>query len=115
METTEMVSRIQETLNDWVGGHLIIQKQENEDLDKVIMVLDRISLFHREETIDNYTPSSLLQLEGKGKIISEKNPVSLPDANYEVQLEDLKEIDRSANELKITTERAHYVITYNSN
>ncbi|WP_377891315.1 hypothetical protein [Alkalihalobacillus sp. R86527] len=115
METTEMITRIQDNLKNWMGGHLIIEKKENEDLDKAIMLLNDITFLHKGETIDDYTTSTLLQLKGKGKIISEVDTVPLPHSKFDIQLEDLMKINQVEDELTITTERARYTITYNSN
>ncbi|MCA0989112.1 hypothetical protein [Guptibacillus algicola] len=115
METTEMITRIQDTFKNWVGGHLIIEKIENEDVDKTIMLLEGITFLQNGEQIDHYTDSTLLQLQGEGKIISEEDTVPLPHSSFDIQLEGLMNINQVEDGLTITTERANYTITYNSN
>lgn len=115
METSEMITELHSTLKNWVGGHLIIEKDEHGDQDKVIMLLEDLSFLHRGEIIDDYTASTLLQLHGKGKVISDEATVPLPHSNFEIQLEDMKNINQEDKHLTISTDRANYSITYNPN
>ncbi|WP_273852437.1 hypothetical protein [Guptibacillus spartinae] len=115
MDTTTMLSEVRSTLGDWVGGHLIIEKREQDDLDKTILKLEDFSFQHRGETVDDYTASTLLQLKGEGKVISEESAVPLPHSTFEIPLEELNDVKKQSAELVIQTERASYHISYNAN
>ncbi len=115
METAEMLKKVRNTLTDWVDGHLIIEKKEQDDLDKTIMKLEDFAFQHRGETVDDYTASSLLQLKGEGKVISEEAAVPLPHSIFEIPLESINNVSQQKNELILSTERASYNISYNPN
>jgi hypothetical protein len=114
MDTTKL-SEVRNTLADWVGGHIIIEKKEQDDLDKTIMKLEDFTFQHRGESVDDYTASTLLQLKGEGKVISDEAAVPLPHSIFEIPLEELDNVKKEATELVFFTNRASYHISYNAN
>ncbi len=115
METAEMLTELRNALIEWVDGHLIIEKKEQGDIDKTLMKLEDFAFQHRGETVDDYTASSLLQLKGEGKVLSEEATVPLPHSTFEMPLENIAEVKQKKNELIVRTQRACYTISYNSN
>ncbi|TKD68765.1 hypothetical protein [Pseudalkalibacillus hwajinpoensis] len=115
METSTMLTEIRTTLTEWVGGHLIIEKKEQDDVDKIIMKIDDFAFLHRGKTVDDYTASTLLQLKGEGKVISDEATVPLPHSLFEIPLENINEVNHQTNELMIGSSRASYHISYNPN
>ncbi|MBN8209201.1 hypothetical protein JI666_10635 [Bacillus sp. NTK071] len=115
MKSSTMLTELRNTLTEWVGGHLIIEKNEQDDVDKTIMKLEDFAFQHRGETVDDYTASTLLQLKGEGKVISDQATVPLPHSLFEVPLENINEVNHQNNELMIGTSRASYHISYNPN
>ncbi|MBF0707103.1 hypothetical protein IQ283_10910 [Alkalihalobacillus hwajinpoensis] len=115
MNASTMLTEVRNTLTEWVGGHLIIEKKEQDDLDKTIMKLEDFVFQHRGETVDDYTASTLLQLKGEGKVISDEATAPLPHSTFEIPLEDINDVKKHSDELIVLTERASYHINYNSN
>ena len=115
METSTMLKELRNALTDWIGGHLIIEKKELDDVDKIIMKLEDFSFQHRGETVDDYTASTLLQLKGEGKVISDEATVPLPHSLFEISIENISAVNHQKTELMIGTERASYHISYNPN
>ncbi|MDP4551815.1 hypothetical protein Q9251_13125 [Alkalihalobacillus macyae] len=115
METSTMLKDLRNALTEWIGGHLIIEKKELDDVDKTIMKLEDFTFQHRGETVDDYTASTLLQLKGEGKVISDEATVPLPHSLFEIPIENISEVNHQTTELMIATERASYHISYNPN
>ncbi|WP_347552212.1 hypothetical protein ABFG93_08210 [Pseudalkalibacillus hwajinpoensis] len=115
METKEMLTDIRNKLKNWIGGHIIIEKKEQGDVDKTIIKFDDFDFQHRGKTVDDYTSSSLLQLKGEGKVISNESAVPLPHSIFEIPLESINSVNQTDYELTITTERASYHMSYNAN
>jgi hypothetical protein len=104
-----------ELLSDWLKNNMnkriLIRKQEQEDLDEVLIHLKLIEYKgERNDAIDDYTSHSALLLHGNGSVITNGVEVDLPSDTFEIPLNGLKQPEVNQDSLSFETERAHYLI-----
>jgi hypothetical protein len=102
-----------ELLSEWLNNNMnkkfLIRKQEQEDLDEVLIHLKLIEYKgERSDVIDDYTSDSALLLHGNGSVITNGLEVELPSNTFEIPLNGLKQAKADKDSLSFETERANY-------
>lgn len=105
---------VQELCN-WFEDHkhksILIEKQEQDDLDKVELEVQEVGLLDQAVTDDDYIPSYAVVLRGMGTIQNRDGEmVRLPQDYYEIPLDGHYEGTVESGKLELQTERAHYSI-----
>ncbi|WP_199623597.1 hypothetical protein [Paenibacillus alkalitolerans] len=101
-------------MTDWLLGHVnesvIIRKEEEGDVDQVMLELEKISYRAGQPEADDYVDDDRIILHGKGKIAADEEggASGLPRNSYEIALEGDCSGTLQNNELLIRTERAVY-------
>lgn len=98
-------------LNKWNDKQIKISKVEMDDLDEVVMQLEKIAYKNEIPTIDGYEPIYNLQLNGEGMIQSEHNPSQpLPSSQYDIPLENNSLYEFDGTKFIVSTNRGTYKI-----
>jgi hypothetical protein len=102
-------------LSDWLNNNMnkkiLIRKQEQEDLDEVLIDLKLIEYKgERKDAIDDYISHSALLLHGNGSVIMDGLELDLPSDTFEIPLNGLKQPEVDKDALSFETERAHYLL-----
>ncbi|MBB3114747.1 hypothetical protein FHS18_006905 [Paenibacillus phyllosphaerae] len=107
-----------DTLSDWLeeqtSRSLLIQKEEQGDLDQVMIHLNKID--YRPGTTngnDDYTNSSALLLHGEGVVLTDAEQPPLPGNVFEIPLEGLTKVEAEGTRALLQTERGTYHIIQN--
>ncbi|WP_248928076.1 hypothetical protein [Paenibacillus hamazuiensis] len=89
-----------------------IVKKEQDDVDEVRLTLEN-AVFARSERSDpdDYVASSALRLHGDGTVTSDGGDVPLPNGVFEIPLDGHWHSQADGQSLRITTDRASYIIT----
>ncbi|OEH85120.1 hypothetical protein BHU72_05780 [Desulfuribacillus stibiiarsenatis] len=114
----QVVSDITKWLEQNTGSTLIIQKRESKigthetmDIDKVRFELERISTRTIERPDpDYYLANQEVILHGKGKIITDKGEIDIPQDVYEVPVYKGIKATIAEKNLTIEMEKANYSI-----
>lgn len=105
------IEQFNELLQQWTNSKIKISKWELDDVDEVIMHLDKVTYVNEVPTIDGYEPIHTLQLNGTGSIETEQNmTVPLPTPMYEIALENDSLYEFDGSTFYINTSRATYKI-----
>ncbi|ASA21746.1 hypothetical protein [Paenibacillus donghaensis] len=109
------MEQAEQHIRDWLQSHLnatiIIEKQELEDLDKVYFHLKGIDYREAADVLDEYLDNALI-LQGSGSTLNaDGEQVPLPQTNYELAVSGLLIESLQLNTVKLTTERAKYVLS----
>jgi hypothetical protein len=103
---------------DWLMGHVnsavVIRKEEQGDVDQVLLQLQQVSYIPgADPDHDGYAAEDRLVLQGDGRIATEANggAADLPRNSYEIPLQTGFRGNVVNNELILNTERAFYRIT----
>ncbi|MFC4103373.1 hypothetical protein [Paenibacillus xanthanilyticus] len=106
-----------DTLSDWLEDHkfkpLLIQKEEQGDLDRVMIHLTGVDYRPQQEGDDDYTNSSSLLLRGEGVVLTDAEQSPLPGGVFEIPLEGLKKVETDGPRALLQTERGVYHIIEN--
>ncbi|MFG6146859.1 hypothetical protein [Halobacillus sp. B23F22_1] len=105
------VEEFNQLLQQWSGETIIISKQEIDDEDIIIMQLNDISYDTHTRRMDEYEPMHSLHLNGTGTTETDGSGLQpLPDALYEIPLEDSTQYRFDENRFSLITERGRYII-----
>jgi hypothetical protein len=100
---------------DWLQGQtnnaIVIQKKEDNDMDKVRLQLEEVGYQPDYKSIDGYTDGTALVLHGSGVIVTDAEEVPLPDNSYVIPMAGLTVSKASEDGVIIQTDRAHYSIS----
>lgn len=98
-------------LNEWSGHPVKISKHELDDIDETLLELNTISYAKDTRRIDDYEPTHALHLNGTGQIQNEDdNTHPLPEALYEIPLEDTTLYEFDGTRFLLSTDRGVYKI-----
>lgn len=98
-------------LSEWNGRPIKISKHELDDVDETLLELNTISYAKDTRRIDDYQPMHALHLNGTGQIQSEDNNTQpLPEALYEIPLEDTSLYEFDGTCFLLSTDRGVYKI-----
>lgn len=97
-------------LEKWCGSHIGIKKDELRDMDEIHMELDRISYDKHTRKLDDYQALYTLYLHGEGHIQTDQQEQPLPDAVYDIPLEDTASYEMNGDALQLHTSRGVYEI-----
>jgi hypothetical protein len=90
---------------------VLIEKKEQEDLDRIELEVQEVGLLDHSNSQDDYLSMKAIVLRGVGTIQNQAGEkLRLPDDYYEISLEGIVQGVEKTNGLDIQTERAHYVI-----
>lgn len=105
------VEAFNDLLKKWSGQPIRITKHEIDEVDETRIQLQNISYAKNTRRIDGYVPMHALQLNGVGEIQAAGNAYQpLPDALYEIPLEDSSLYEFDGNQFILSTERGVYKI-----
>lgn len=105
------IEQFNDLLNEWNNSKIKISKLEMDDLDEIMMYLERVSYHNDKPTIDGYKQVHHLKLNGVGIIETENNVYeSLPMSQYEIPLESDTLYEFDGTHFIISTERGVYKI-----
>ena len=105
------IEQFNELLQKWNEAEIKISKLEMNDLDEIVMQLEKVSYKNETPTIDGYEPIHTLQLSGQGAIQTENNDSQpLPSSLYEIPLEDDTLYEFDGTTFLISTDRGVYKI-----
>ncbi len=105
------IEQFNELLQKWSQAEIKISKLEMNDLDEIVMQLEKVSFKNETPTIDGYEPIHTLQLGGQGSIQTENNDSQpLPSSLYEIPLEDDTLYEFDGTTFLISTDRGVYKI-----
>ncbi|MDY0394436.1 hypothetical protein ACFSMW_08405 [Virgibacillus halophilus] len=97
-------------LEKWHGSHICIKKDELRDVDEIRMELNSISYDKNTRKLDNYQSLYTLHLNGTGSIQTDRKEQPLPDAVYDIPLEDTASYKMNGSALQLHTTRGTYEI-----
>lgn len=105
------IEQFNDLLKKWNDDKIKISKLEMDDLDQIVMQLEKVSYKNEIPTIDGYEPIHTLQLNGLGMIHTE-NDVSepLPSSFYEIPIENDTLYEFDGITFIISTDRGVYKI-----
>lgn len=110
------VEAFNDLLQQWSGQPITITKHEMEDVDEIRMQLQNVSYATNTRRIDGYVPMHALHLNGAGETqTSGANFHPLPDALYEIPLEDESLYEFDGKQFILSTERGVYKIELQNN
>lgn len=110
-ETNEKIQTIMDTLQDWKGSELEIEKKELGDVDKNTIALEDVEIVKQPHDEEDYVDPYTIELKGKGTIITRNGSAQkLPLNSYELPINQLLAIEASKDLLTIKTDRATYLI-----
>ncbi|MDI4646035.1 hypothetical protein [Cohnella hashimotonis] len=102
---------ITQWLESQTDKELVITKQEDSDLDEVVMRLARVERRgERSDSPDDYTNGASLLLRGNGTVVTEGREEPLPSDAFEIPLEGLSLTETADDAALLVTERAKYEI-----
>jgi hypothetical protein len=99
---------------DWLMGQinnpLVIRKEEQGDVDQVLMTLQQVVFLPGDPDRDDYVEEDRLVLQGDGRMATDANggAAELPRHSYEIPLDPGFRGSVENNELLLNTERAFY-------
>ncbi len=102
------VEAFNDLLQQWSGKPIKITKHEINDVDKISMQLDSVSYQTKTRRIDDYVPMHTLKLNGAGKMETAGELQPLPDAIYEIPLEDTSLYEYDGSQFILSTDRGVY-------
>ena len=97
-------------LREWEGHKILITKEEEGDIDQTVIELQRLDLENYQNAFDDYLPQASLQLAGTGQTIGEVD-APLPYGQFDIPIDQIKEVQCNAEEIFIRTERGTYMIS----
>lgn len=105
------IEQFNDLLQKWNDDKIKISKLELNDLDEIVMQLEKVTYVNEVPTIDGYEPIHTLQLNGSGSIHT-KNNISeeLPMSMYEIPLENDTLYEFDGTTFLISTDRGVYKI-----
>ncbi|WP_078554224.1 hypothetical protein [Bacillus alkalicellulosilyticus] len=109
-KTNEGIETILDTLEDWKGSNISIQKQERKDIDNNQMKLEDVEIVKQLNDIDDYVDPYTIELKGRGTVLNTGGTQPLPLQSYELPIKQLVSFEASKEFLTIKTDRATYVI-----
>lgn len=101
---------------DWFMGQintpLVIRKEEQGDVDQVMMTVQKVSFLTGSPDRDDYVEEDRLVLLGDGRISTEDGggAAELPRHSYEIPLGPSFRSEIDERELQVATDRAYYRI-----
>jgi len=98
-------------LEQWYGRNINIEQRELRDKEYIQMVLESITYGENTRTIDDYAATYTLHLNGSGNIMTDGTKQELPNAVYDIPLEDHATFKMQGNDLLLHTDRGTYKIT----
>jgi hypothetical protein len=104
-------------MTDWLLGHvnqtLIVRKEEDGDVDQVMLELKKVSYTAGQPWLDDYINDDRIILHGEGKVAVDEGggAAGLPRDTYEIPFEGGCSGSVRNNELTIRTGRAAYWVT----
>jgi hypothetical protein len=105
----ELSIQMSEWLENNMNKKILIRKQEQEDLDEVLIHLKLVEFRdERKDGIDDYVSDSALLLHGHGSVITNGEQVELPSNTFEIPLSGFKQAAVDKDSLNFETERAQY-------
>lgn len=108
--TNEQIEHILETLNEWKGEKISIEKAERDDIDKNTLSLAEVEVVHQPEDVDDYVDPFSIELRGKGTVVNNTGTKRLPLDSYELPIKELVSFEASKEFMTIKTDRATYII-----
>ncbi|WP_139488722.1 hypothetical protein [Brevibacillus dissolubilis] len=106
------IEQLQQTLTQWEGSQVLIEKDEVNDRDRVTINLQQSIIHDRARSIDDYVSSLSIQLQGTGTITTDNaSTAPLPYDRYEIAVNQVKSTTIGANEIHLETDRGHYTLT----
>lgn len=105
-----------EQVSEWLKSHtnqnILIEKQEQDDLDQVRLLLEFIGYRDSDNcSIDDYIACKALLLHGSGVVITDGHEAPLPDSTFTIAVDDLTSVDAKDQQLKLKTGRGLYTLT----
>lgn len=105
------IEQFNDLLNKWNDSQIKITKLEINDLDEIVMHLEKITYENEIPTLDGYEPIHNLQLNGEGMIQTENNVSQpLPSSVYEIPIENDTLYEFNGTTFLISTSRGIYKI-----
>ncbi|WP_330948706.1 hypothetical protein [Virgibacillus sp. MG-45] len=108
------IEQLDQQLKQWNGKHIKIEKIELTDKDEIHMNLTDIAYESHTRRLDQYEAMHTLILNGEGEIQSSQGYQPLPDASYEIPLEDTSLYEFDGEQFLLTTDRGVYRISLES-
>lgn len=106
------VEPIKQWLESQLDRSLHIRKEENGDLDDVMLHLEKVvSAVRNDSHPDDYISKHSLILQGKGIITNQEGEAEIPQNLYEIPYDDQIRSEKKGTGLKIMTERAVYELS----
>lgn len=100
---------------DWlmsrVGRPLVIRKEEQGDVDQVIMTLEKVAYIPGSVDRDDYVEEDRLVLHGDGRIETDGGAAALPRHSYEIPLPTGYRGSLADDGFSLETERASYRVS----
>ncbi|WP_026672113.1 hypothetical protein [Alkalihalobacterium bogoriense] len=109
-KTNEQIQNILETLQEWKGSNISIQKTERRDIDNNLMELEDVEVVKQLDDEDDYVDPYTIELKGRGTVLNAAGSKPLPLQSYELPINQLLSFEASQEFLTIKTDRATYVI-----
>lgn len=104
-----------EEIADWLAERidtpLAIRKEEQGDVDKVLMTLRKVTYLPGDPRRDDYVEEDRIVLSGEGQIQAEEGAAELPRDSYEIPLRSGFQYLAQGQQLRVTTDRAAYLVT----
>ncbi|MEI3614201.1 hypothetical protein [Pseudogracilibacillus sp. SO30301A] len=105
------IEQFNDLLKNWNNDQIKISKLEMNDLDEIVMQLEKVTYLNEAPTIDGYEPVHTLQLNGHGIIQTDNNDSQpLPSSIYEIPLENDTLYEFNGTTFLISTDRGVYKI-----
>ena len=105
------IEQFDELVKKWSNKNIKITKLEMDDVDEILMHLEKVAYENETPNIDGYEPIHNLQLNGEGMIQTENNDSQpLPSSLYEIPIENDTLYEFDGNSFLISTNRGTYKI-----
>lgn len=106
------ISEIADWLMGCINAPIVIRKEEQGDVDQVIMTLQKVTFIPGGPERDDYVEEDRLVLHGDGRIATDGKggTADLPRHSYEIPLSSAFRGSLSEEGLQLNTERASYKV-----
>jgi len=106
------VAEIADWLMAQINTPIVIRKEEQGDVDQVMMTVHKVSFLTGSPDRDDYVEENRLVLLGEGRIATEGDggAAELPRRSYEIPLGPSFRSEVEERELQVATDRAYYRI-----
>ncbi|MBU8907421.1 hypothetical protein [Desertibacillus haloalkaliphilus] len=109
-EKNKQIESLLDTLNEWKGSDISIEKEEKNDIDKNTMSLEDVAVVQQPNDEDDYVDPYTIELKGIGTVLNHNGTSQLPLNSYELPLKQLLSFEASNEFLTIKTDRATYIL-----